>query len=29
MPKTFEVIDLDPLSSAIWVEDIADAVGLA
>jgi hypothetical protein len=28
MPKTFEVIDLDPLSSAIWVEDIADAVGL-
>ena len=29
MPKTFEVIDLDPLSSAIWVEDIADAVGRA
>ena len=25
MPKTFEVIDLDPLPSAIWVEDIADA----
>jgi hypothetical protein len=29
MPKTFEVIDLDPLSSAIWVEDIDDAIGLA
>jgi hypothetical protein len=29
MPKTFEVIDLDPFSSAIWVEDIDDAVGLA
>jgi len=29
MPKTFEVIDLDPLSSAIWVEDIANAVGQA
>jgi Phosphotransferase enzyme family len=29
MPKTFEVIDLDPLSSAIWIEDIDDVVSLA
>jgi hypothetical protein len=26
MPQTYDVIELDPLSSAIWVEDIADVL---